>query len=74
MTSMRFKILCILKQSIQKKGLDMKVRSEFGIDEPIHLWEAYYIGYADELVLKAQALKLGYNAGCEEPLNGGLWN
>lgn len=42
-------------------GLDMTVRTEFGLEEqPLHLWEAYYVGDADEKVLEATAAKFNY--------------
>lgn len=41
-------------------GLDMDVRTEFGLDnEPVHLWEAYYKGDANEEVLAEKAKEFG---------------
>lgn len=55
-----------------EEGLDMQVRAEFGLsDQPLHLWEAYYIGDADELILKNKAIELGYIAGSEDEDNEG---
>lgn len=42
--------------SVSPDGLDMKVREEFGLDsEPLHLWESYYRGDANETVLEQKA-------------------
>ena len=42
--------------TVSPDGLDMQVREEFGLGgEPLHLWEAYYIGDANESVLEAKA-------------------
>jgi len=40
-------------------GLDTKVREEFNVSEPIHLWEAYYIGDGDENILNDIAKSRG---------------
>lgn len=42
-------------------SLDAQVRSEFGIDEPVHLWDGYYIGDADEDILTEIATSKGYD-------------
>lgn len=42
-------------------NFDEKVRSEFSINEPIHLWEAYYIGDANEDILSEIALSKGFD-------------
>lgn len=41
-------------------GLDQQVRSEFNITEPIHLWEEYDLGEADEDELNEKAQAQGY--------------
>ena len=43
-------------QDIQIKA-DEKTREEFGIEEPIHLWESYCIGDAEEEKLLANHLE-----------------
>lgn len=48
-------IVCVGSES-----LDWKVRDEFGIDEPIHLYECYYIGDANEDVINEMAKEKGY--------------
>lgn len=42
-------------------SLDVMVRKEFGVDEPIHILEAYYLGDADENVLTEIAEKKGFD-------------
>lgn len=43
-------------------NLDMKVREKYGLGtEPLHLWEAYYIGDADEDVVLEAAKKHGFD-------------
>jgi len=42
-------------------SLDIKVREEFCVDEPIHLLEAYYLGDAGEDVLNEIAKKRGFD-------------
>lgn len=55
------------KTKYSEEGFDMQVRKEFGLEnEPLHLWEGYYRGDADEKVLKVQAIKLGYTWGEED--------
>ena len=45
----------------QRESLDMQTRIEFGIqDEPVHLWEAYYVGDSDEEKLNEIAKSKGY--------------
>lgn len=44
-----------------KESLDMQTRIEFGVsDHPIHLWEAYYSGDADEEELQKIAEEKGF--------------
>jgi hypothetical protein len=43
------------------ESLDIQTRIEFGIqDEPVHLWEAYYVGDSDEKTLNEIAKSKGY--------------
>jgi hypothetical protein len=45
------------------QALDMKVRAEFGVEyQPLHLWEAYYLGDADEEEIERIALKRGHDS------------
>lgn len=42
--------------------MDAKVRAEFKVNEhPLHLWERYYIGDADENILLKIAKYQGFN-------------
>ena len=44
-------------------NLDMKVREKYGLDdEPLHLWESYYIGDADKKAVKKAAKKHGFDS------------
>lgn len=50
-----------INDMIYSVGLDLRVREKFGITgEPIHLWEAYELGDADEEELNEKAENLGY--------------
>lgn len=57
------------KTTYSEEGLDMKVREEFKVgDQALHLFEAYYVGDADENELNEIAIQNGHN-GAEELLN-----
>lgn len=45
----------------ENPGFDAQVRCEFGIDQPIHLWEAYYIGDADAEEMNEIAINKGFD-------------
>lgn len=42
-------------------SLDQQVRDEFAMYEPIHLWDTYQIGDADETEMDDLAQEKGYN-------------
>lgn len=44
----------------ESESLDTQTRKHFGIEEPIHLWDRYSIGDADEDKLNAIAHRKGY--------------
>lgn len=48
--------------SVVYENLDGKTRGEFGIDEPVHLFEKYYLGDADANVMERIALDQGYDS------------
>lgn len=46
-------------------NFDEQVRTQYGIDEPIHLYESYYLGDADEEELNKTALFYGLDSYIE---------
>lgn len=43
-------------------SLDMQTRKEFGFEsQPVHLWEAYYIGEADKEIMNKIAKDRGFD-------------
>lgn len=46
---------------VNENCLDWQVRNEFGMNEPIHLYEAYYLGEADEDEMNEIAKKSGFD-------------
>lgn len=51
------------KTEHSEEGLDMQVRTEFKVeDHPLHLWESYYIGDADEEEIELIAKEQGYDS------------
>ena len=45
---------------LDHQSLDQQVRTQFGITEPIHLWDGYYIGDAGEDTMNEIAQQKGY--------------
>jgi hypothetical protein len=48
------------KSQFSEEGLDMQVRKEYSVEEPIHLWADYAVGDANEDVLLQVAKQNGF--------------